>query len=272
MCPSENAHTTNSNAKLFKRSSMDDDASDGRPISSATTCIFLACQHALHSPCCPKLSSSACTSLLTSPLITISMLTYSQSVTLLLMLWILTQHHHPPHFILPARYYDPSHDNCNALSHGASFTKHTKRHQIGFGVAAPILAFLTVFVVWWYFYYLLHVNLLDSKKKKDMSMGKTYYIRRVEGGGESSKILKKKQKTSVGLFSTFRHPLVQCWLSGRMFSLVRLDIQSCFFGLSGDIMLSCGTKLGETGGEGSTTKGRTPYTVGEMGWVARNYQ
>ena len=207
MGPSENAHTTNSNAKFFRRSSMDDDASDGRPVSSATTCIFLACQHALHSPCCPKLSSSACTSLLTSPLITISMLTYLQSVTLLLMLRILTQHHHPPHFILPACYYDPSHHNCNALSHGASFTKRTKRHQIGFGVAAPILAFLTVFVVWWYFYYLLHVNLLDSKKKKDMSMGKTYYIRRVEGGGESSKILKKNKKQVLVSFPHSATPL-----------------------------------------------------------------
>ena len=35
MCPSENAHTTNSNAKLFRRSSMDGDASDGRPVGSA---------------------------------------------------------------------------------------------------------------------------------------------------------------------------------------------------------------------------------------------
>ena len=37
-------------------------------------------------------------------------------------------------------------------------------------------------------------------------MGKTYYIRKVRGGGVSSGPLKKK-KTSVGLFSTFRHPL-----------------------------------------------------------------
>ena len=36
-------------------------------------------------------------------------------------------------------------------------------------------------------------------------MGKTYSIRKVEGGGVSSRPLKKK--TSVGLFSTFRHPL-----------------------------------------------------------------
>ena len=125
MCPSENAPTKNSNAKLFRRSSMDDDASDGRPVSSATTHIFSTRRHALHSPCHPKLSSSAHTSLLMSPLVTISMLTYSQSVTPLSMLRILTQHHHPPHFILPAHYYDPGDHNCNTLSRGASFTKRT---------------------------------------------------------------------------------------------------------------------------------------------------
>ena len=45
-------------------------------------------------------------------------------------------------------------------------------------------------------------------------MGKTYSIRKVEGGGVSSRPLKKK-KMSVGLFSTFRHPLVlNSWYLG----------------------------------------------------------
>ena len=39
-----------------------------------------------------------------------------------------------------------------------------------------------------------------------MGMGKTYYIRKVEGGGVKRN--SEKKKTSVGLFSTFRHPLV----------------------------------------------------------------
>ena len=37
-------------------------------------------------------------------------------------------------------------------------------------------------------------------------MGKTYYIRKVGWGGVKRNRSEKK-KTSVGLFSTFRHPL-----------------------------------------------------------------
>jgi len=39
-----------------------------------------------------------------------------------------------------------------------------------------------------------------------MSMGKTYFIRKVGGGG-GVKWGSEKKKASVGLFSTFRHPL-----------------------------------------------------------------
>ena len=38
-------------------------------------------------------------------------------------------------------------------------------------------------------------------------MGETYSIRKVGGGGVVKQTSEKKQ-TSVGLFSTFRHPLV----------------------------------------------------------------
>ena len=44
-------------------------------------------------------------------------------------------------------------------------------------------------------------------------MGKTYSIRKV-GGGRGVKWDSEKKKTSVGLFSTFRHPL-GCNSSGR---------------------------------------------------------
>ena len=40
-----------------------------------------------------------------------------------------------------------------------------------------------------------------------MSMGKTYYIRRVEGGGESSKILKKNKKQVLVSFPHSATPL-----------------------------------------------------------------
>ena len=37
-------------------------------------------------------------------------------------------------------------------------------------------------------------NLLNKIKKKDIGLGKTYYIRKVEGGGVSSRPLKKKNE------------------------------------------------------------------------------
>jgi len=60
--------------------------------------------------------------------------------------------------------------------------------------------------------YLWHVNLEKPKKKKkrvpeNMSMGKTYFIRKVGVGGVKQD--SEKKKASVGLFSTFCHPLVQ---------------------------------------------------------------
>ena len=60
-----------------------------------------------------------------STCVVVRMLTL-RTITPLSMLWILTRHHHPPpHFILPARYYDPDNHNCETFGRGASFTKST---------------------------------------------------------------------------------------------------------------------------------------------------
>ena len=57
-------------------------------------------------PTLPQAERLNTLSLLMSPLITVFMLTYFQTVTLLSTLLIHTWHHHPPHFVLPARYYE----------------------------------------------------------------------------------------------------------------------------------------------------------------------
>ena len=88
-----------------------------------------------------------------SPLITISMLTYSQSVTLLSMLRILTQHHqHPTSF--------------SQLTITILVTITAMHSAIGFGVTAPMLAFLTIFIVWRYLHPLPHIHKRNSNSLK----------------------------------------------------------------------------------------------------------
>ena len=127
MCPSENAHTTNSNTNLFRRSSVDDDASNhGRPVSSTTTHIFLSTSTHPTLPMLPQAeqlsmhftSHESPRNYLYTDLFTISYTTLDAS----------DSYSAPssPHFILPVRYYDPGDHNCNALSHGASFTNVPK--------------------------------------------------------------------------------------------------------------------------------------------------
>ena len=83
-CPGENAHTTNSNAKLFRRNSVDD--------KQHPNLVLLPSTSTLPSPHCPKPSGSA---YLLSLLITVFLLTYLQSVAALSTIRILTPSHHP---------------------------------------------------------------------------------------------------------------------------------------------------------------------------------
>ena len=116
-----------------------------------------------------------------------------------------------PHFILPARYYDPGDHNCNPAGRGVSFIKCSKtlKLAIRFRVAAAVLVFLTqlrntlsfctylpAYIFEWEplscfvsivsmlsLVLMLLLNLLNSERKKNISMGKTYYIRKVGWGG-----------------------------------------------------------------------------------------
>ena len=125
MCPSENSHAKNSNTKHFRRSSMDDDASKVDGPSLPVVLPYTSTHPTLLMP--PQF------------------LTYSQSSTLL---QILTQHQHPPCFILPARYYDPGDHICEAFSCGASFTKYIEAsNQIWSCCCACIFDH---FIVWQY--------------------------------------------------------------------------------------------------------------------------
>ena len=83
-CPGENAHTTNSNAKLFRRNSVDD--------KRHPNLVLLPSTSTLPSPRRPKRSGSAH---LLSLLIIVFMLTYLQSVAALSTIRILTPSHHP---------------------------------------------------------------------------------------------------------------------------------------------------------------------------------
>ena len=83
-CPAENAHTTNSNAKLFRRNSVDD--------KRHPNLVLLPSTLTLPSPRRPKPSGSAH---LLSLLITVFPLTYLQSVAALSTIRILTPSHHP---------------------------------------------------------------------------------------------------------------------------------------------------------------------------------
>ena len=86
MCPSpgENAHTTNSNAKLFRRNSVHD--------KQHPNLVLLLSMSTLPSPHRPKPSGSAH---LLSLLITVFTLTYLQSVAALSTIRIFTPSHHP---------------------------------------------------------------------------------------------------------------------------------------------------------------------------------
>ena len=83
-CPGENAHTTNSNAKLFRRNSVHD--------KQHPNLVLLPSMSTLPSPHRPKPSGSAH---LLSLLITVFTLTYLQSVAALSTIRILTPSHHP---------------------------------------------------------------------------------------------------------------------------------------------------------------------------------
>ena len=92
-------------AKLFRKSSADDKASKADGSKPSTTVLASASTDpALPTP--PQAERLNTLLLLMSPLITVFMLTYFQTVTPLSTLPIHTWHHHPPHFILPARYYE----------------------------------------------------------------------------------------------------------------------------------------------------------------------
>ena len=84
-CPGENVHTMNSNAKLFRRNSVDD--------KWHPNLVLLPSTSTLPSPHRPKPSGSA--HLLSLRLITVFPLTYLQSVAALSTIRILTPSHYP---------------------------------------------------------------------------------------------------------------------------------------------------------------------------------